>query len=46
MNDKNLATDTIKCNNCGANLKFVPGAEHLKCDYCGTINDIQKSTNF
>ncbi len=43
MNDKNLATDTIKCNNCGANLKFVPGAEHLKCDYCGTINDIQKS---
>ncbi|MFA6619057.1 MAG: hypothetical protein WCT23_08325 [Candidatus Neomarinimicrobiota bacterium] len=43
MYDKNLSTDTIKCNNCGANLKFVPGDEHLKCDYCGTVNDIQVS---
>lgn len=43
MNNKSLSTDTIKCNNCGADLKFVPGAEQLKCDYCGTVNDIQKS---
>ena len=43
MSNKNLSTDTIKCNNCGANLKFVPGDEHLKCDYCGSVNDIQVS---
>jgi LSD1 subclass zinc finger protein len=31
---------TIKCKNCGANLKFKPGTESLSCDYCQTINEI------
>lgn len=43
MSTENLSTDTIKCSNCGADLKFVAGADHLKCDYCGTVNEIQKS---
>ncbi len=31
---------TIKCKNCGANLKFKPGTHSLTCDYCQTVNDI------
>jgi len=32
--------NTIKCNNCGANLKFEPGAQSLVCQYCNTNNPI------
>lgn len=32
--------DTIKCKNCGANLKFAPGAQSLNCEYCNTHNEI------
>jgi len=31
---------TIKCKNCGANLKFKPGTHSLTCDYCQTVNEI------
>lgn len=31
---------TIKCKNCGANLKFKPGTDSLSCDYCQTVNEI------
>jgi LSD1 subclass zinc finger protein len=33
--------NTIKCKNCGANLKFAPGAQSLNCEYCNTNNTIE-----
>lgn len=33
--------NTIKCKNCGANLKFAPGAQSLVCQYCNTNNPIE-----
>lgn len=30
----------IKCKDCGANLKYLPGTDHLNCEYCGAKNDI------
>jgi LSD1 subclass zinc finger protein len=30
----------IKCNGCGANLKFAPGTKHLTCEYCNAKNEI------
>ncbi len=32
--------NTIKCKNCGANLKFAPGTLNLNCQYCNTDNPI------
>ncbi|MCE3226750.1 MAG: hypothetical protein K0S32_1301 [Bacteroidetes bacterium] len=32
--------NTIKCSNCGSNLKFSPGAQSLNCEYCNTKNEI------
>jgi len=32
--------NTIKCKDCGANLKFAPGAQSLKCEYCNANNVI------
>jgi tRNA(Ile2) C34 agmatinyltransferase TiaS len=31
----------LKCNNCGANMKFAPGKSAMKCDACGTENKIE-----
>src|SRR3954468_11753554 len=28
------------CKQCGADLVFAPGTNHLKCPYCGAENDI------
>ncbi len=28
------------CKNCGANLDYAPGTTSLKCQYCGTENEI------
>lgn len=30
----------IKCQNCGANMKFAPGKSAMKCEACGTENEI------
>lgn len=30
----------LQCVSCGAILKFNPGAQKLKCEYCGAENDI------
>lgn len=32
---------TVKCKDCGANLKFKPGAHALNCEYCGANNVIE-----
>jgi predicted RNA-binding Zn-ribbon protein involved in translation (DUF1610 family) len=37
MEDKN----TIKCVNCGAELKFSPGTVNLKCEFCDAENIIE-----
>ncbi|MDR1613669.1 MAG: hypothetical protein LBT97_12935 [Planctomycetota bacterium] len=28
------------CVNCGASLLYAPGTPHVKCPYCGTVNEI------
>jgi DNA-directed RNA polymerase subunit RPC12/RpoP len=38
--DTNASAGNFACTNCGAELKFSPGTIHLKCDYCGTENEI------
>lgn len=30
----------IKCKDCAGTLNFTPGTSHLKCQYCGTDNEI------
>ncbi|MDO8998925.1 MAG: hypothetical protein Q7W45_04095 [Bacteroidota bacterium] len=45
MSDQNFETtaetaNTIKCKNCGANLKFAAGTQHLNCTYCNADNEI------
>ncbi len=35
--------DEITCSNCAANLKYMPGTSSLKCEYCGTLNEIDVS---
>lgn len=32
--------DEIACSNCGAILTFAPGTDSLKCEFCGTVNEI------
>ena len=31
--------DTIKCTNCGGNLKFDPETQKLSCAFCGAVFD-------
>ncbi|AUP81570.1 hypothetical protein C1H87_08220 [Flavivirga eckloniae] len=35
-----MAVGTFPCTDCGADLKYKPGTEHLNCEYCGANNDI------
>jgi LSD1 subclass zinc finger protein len=39
--DNQNVEQNIECVNCGAGLKYLPGTNHLNCDYCGTLNEIQ-----
>ena len=32
--------NTLQCNSCGATLHFAPGTHRLKCNYCGSENEI------
>lgn len=32
----------LSCKECGAVLKFAPGTRAIKCDYCGTENEIEQ----
>lgn len=32
----------IKCKDCGANLKYLPGTPYLNCEYCGAKNEIEE----
>lgn len=35
------AASRFPCAQCGADLAFQPGATHLRCEYCGFINEIE-----
>lgn len=35
----------ISCSNCGGKLKFSAGVESLKCESCGTVNEIEIDRN-
>ncbi len=38
-------TGEILCSNCSAKLKFEPGTNSLKCEFCGTVNEIEIDEN-
>lgn len=40
----NTNQDEIKCYSCGGSLKYVPGINKLKCEYCGCEIDIEDSS--
>jgi LSD1 subclass zinc finger protein len=33
----------VICKNCSARLTYAPGTNRLKCEHCGTVNDIKIS---
>jgi len=35
-------SNSIKCRDCGANLKYLPGTPYLNCEYCGARNEIEQ----
>ncbi len=42
FNEKTAETGSfIKCKDCGANLKYLPGTPYLNCEYCGAKNEIE-----
>ncbi len=44
INTHETATNQqLKCKECGAFLKFLPGTHSLTCEYCGALNEIEKS---
>lgn len=40
---ENVTHTSFPCTQCGAFLVFKPGSNHLKCEYCGTENEIQNT---
>jgi ribosomal protein S27E len=45
INTPETATNQqLKCKDCGAFLKFAPGTLSLTCEFCGALNEIEKST--
>lgn len=38
-NNQNISNE-LKCKDCGALLKYAPGAQKLACKYCGAQNEI------
>jgi LSD1 subclass zinc finger protein len=41
FNEKTAAvSNMLKCEGCGAGVNFEPGAQQLKCAYCGTKKEI------
>ena len=33
----------VKCRQCGGTLMFAPGTTSLQCEFCGTMNEIDRS---
>lgn len=40
FDEKTLEVGTFACNSCGADLKYKPGTTMLKCEHCGSENEI------
>jgi LSD1 subclass zinc finger protein len=40
MENNEKAIELFGCTNCGADLSYSPGTTSLKCEYCGTENEI------
>ena len=38
--ENELVVTAFACTDCGADLKYKPGTEHLTCEYCGAKNEI------
>ena len=38
--EREQRSETVKCTDCGADLKFAPGTSNLTCEYCGAENEI------
>lgn len=38
-----MAVQQFPCKECGAELRFEPGENALKCPYCGTVNEIEQA---
>lgn len=43
--DLKVINQEMACTNCGAVLRFAPGTNHLKCEYCGHENEIAVKEN-
>ncbi|MBQ3689586.1 MAG: hypothetical protein II937_06930 [Bacteroidales bacterium] len=41
VSENETSQNQIKCSCCGAKLTFAPGTLSLKCEYCGTMNEIK-----
>jgi len=41
---KEEAGIAFNCKDCGADLTYTPGTEHISCQYCGADNVIESST--
>lgn len=44
FSEKTAETNNVKCKDCGANLKYLPGTPYLNCEYCGAKNEIEQVT--
>jgi LSD1 subclass zinc finger protein len=40
IEERIVDTVSFPCSNCGAYLKYMPGTDHMNCEYCGTGNEI------
>ena len=45
LDEKETATATNKCPNCGANMSYDIESTDLKCEHCGTTIDFDESSN-
>ncbi len=41
--EEEVVASTLKCVNCGVELKYKPGTQSLVCEYCGAENEIKHS---
>lgn len=46
FSEKTVETKNVKCKDCGANLKYLPGTPFLNCEYCGAKNEIEQIEKF
>src|ERR1700761_8161146 len=40
-----IISNSLNCNGCGAVLHFEPGTQKLKCDHCGSMNEITHTSD-